>query len=418
MIRSVKGMHDALPDESESLRRVETCAMETLAAFGYREIRLPLLERTELFARSLGDVTDIVEKEMYTFEDRSGERLSLRPEGTAGCVRAGFEHDLLRPGCRRRLWYAGAFFRRERPQKGRYRQFRQVGAEVFGFAGPDVDAELLTMTALMWERLGLGNRLTLKLNTLGDAASRKCYRKDLSAYLTRHEARLDDDARKRIRSNPLRVLDSKDERTREVIAGAPRLPDYLDRDSVHHFESLKALLDAAGVAFEEDERLVRGLDYYTRTVFEWVTPGEGAQSAVCAGGRYDGLSEALGGPAMAAAGFALGVERVAALAAPAVAMEADAYVVAVGEQAELAAHKLAADLHRALPHRRIVANCGGGSFKAQMKRADKSGAKVALLIGAEEVEKAAVTVKPLRSGQEQAQLPAEQVRERLERYLL
>ncbi len=419
-------MHDVLPAESAALRRIETTLAETLGAFGYREIRLPTLERTDLFSRSLGEVTDIVEKEMYTFEDRGGERLSLRPEGTAGCVRAGLQHGLLCPDCRRRWWYSGAFFRRERPQKGRYRQFHQVGAEAFGFAGPDIDAELLTMTALMWERLGLAGRFVLKLNTLGDVASRKRYRDDLIAYLTQHEDRLDKDARERIHSNPLRILDSKDEEVRAVVSGAPRLPAYLDQESRRHFESLKAMLDAAGVEFEEDERLVRGLDYYTRTVFEWVTPDAGAQATVCAGGRYDGLVEMLGGPAVAAAGFALGLERLAALLAPAEAADTeadagaviDAYIVAVGEQAELAVHPLAAGLRRALPRRCIVVNCGGGSFKAQMKRADKLGAKVALLIGDDEIRKGVVTVKPLRDEQEQIELPTAQVCERLEQYLL
>ena len=418
MIQSVRGMHDALPDESDRLSRVETVAAETLSAFGYREIRLPLLEKTELFSRSIGEVTDIVEKEMYAFEDRGGDRLSLRPEGTAGCVRAGIEHGLLRPDRRLRLWYSGAFFRRERPQKGRYRQFHQVGAEAFGFAGPELDAELLAMTALTWERLGVSADLTLKLNTLGDVASRKRYRDDLSAYLVRHEEHLDENARKRIRTNPLRVLDSKEQRTREVVSNAPRLTEYLDDESVRHFEKLKALLDAAGVEFEQDERLVRGLDYYTRTVFEWVAPVEGAQAAVCAGGRYDGLVEALGGPAVAAAGFAVGVERLAAMLPAVASAETDAYVVAVGETAERAAHKLAAALRRALPHRRIVLDCTGGSFKAQLKRADKSGAKIALLIGEEEVEKDAVIIKPLRGRQEQKQLPVAQAQTQLEQYLL
>ncbi len=418
MIQSVKGMHDVLPDESDVLRRVETIVIEALAAFGYREIRLPLLEQTELFARSLGKVTDIVEKEMYTFEDRGGDRLSLRPEGTAGCVRAGIERGLLRADCRHRLWYSGPFFRRERPQKGRYRQFHQVGAEAFGFASPDLDAELLTMTALMWERLGLAGRFTLKLNTLGDAASRQRYRDELVAYLVRHQDRLDDNARERIHSNPLRVLDSKDERTRATIGDAPRLADYLDEKSVRHFNSLKTMLDAAGVEFEEDERLVRGLDYYTRTVFEWVTPDAGAQSAVCAGGRYDGLVEMLGGSALSAAGFAVGLERLAAEVAPAASADVDAYAVAVGERAAVTVHKLVADLHRALPHRRIIANCGGGSFKAQLKRADKLGAKVALLIGDDEVEKGVVTIKALRSEQEQVSVPMAQVCERLEQCLL
>ena len=418
MIQSVKGMHDVLPDESEALQRIESTLTRTLGVFGYREIRLPLLERTELFSRSLGKVTDIVEKEMYGFEDRGGELLSLRPEGTAGCVRAGIEHGLLRPDCRQRLWYSGAFFRRERPQKGRYRQFHQVGAEAFGFTGPDLDAELIAMTALMWERLGLVGGLTLKLNTLGDLDSRKRYRDKLIAYLVQHEAHLDDNARSRIHTNPLRVLDSKNEETRTVVADAPRLSEYLDEESQRHYESLKKLLAAAGVEFEEDERLVRGLDYYTRTVFEWVMPGDGAQTAVCAGGRYDGLVKLLGGPAVAAAGFALGLERLATLVAPACAAVADVYVVASGTRAELAAHKLVAKLHRALLQRRIVINCGGGSFKAQMKRADKSGATVALIIGDDEVEKNIVLLKFLRREKEQIQLPIDQMHESLEQYLL
>ena len=416
MIQSVKGMHDLLPDESEHMRRVGTVVTEALSAFGYREICLPLLESAELFSRSLGEATDIVEKEMYVFEDQGGDRLALRPEGTAGCVRAGLEHGLLRTDARHRLWYSGAFFRRERPQKGRYRQFRQVGAEAFGFAGPDLDAELITAAALAWERLGIAGGLTLRLNTLGDAASRSRYREALVAYLAKNESRLDDNARKRIHTNPLRVLDSKDERTIETLSDAPRLPEYLDEESAQHFAALKSLLAASGVAFEEDERLVRGLDYYTRTVFEWVAPGAGAQNAVCAGGRYDSLVEMLGGPAVPAAGFAVGLERVAALVAPAeasVSGRADAYVVAVGEAAKRAAHRLAADLRRAFPGRCIVVHCGGGGFRAQMKCADKSGAAVALLLGDDELERGVVTLKPLRDGGEQLQLPAEQVGERL-----
>ena len=418
MIRSVRGMHDVLPDESAALRRIESVLIETLDTHGYREIRLPVLERSELFSRSLGEVTDIVEKEMYTFEDRGGDLLSLRPEGTAGCARAGLEHGLLRPDCRQRLWYSGVFFRRERPQKGRYRQFHQIGAEAFGFAGPDVDAELIAMTKLMWERLGITGKVTLKINSLGDADSRRCYRKELIDYLVRHEDRLDENVRRRIQHNPLRVLDSKDENTRAVVANAPRLSDHLDRESAHHYAELKELLTVGGVEFEEDDYLVRGLDYYTRTVFEWVIAGSTAQSAVCAGGRYDGLVEALGGGAVPAAGFALGLERLSHLVAPAdsAAQAPDAYIIAVGDPAQRVAHQLSAELHRSLPHCRIVVNCGAGSFKAQLKRADRSGAKVALIIGDDEVEAELVGCKPLRGEGRQIQLSVKQLGEHLRRH--
>ena len=409
MIRSVKGMHDALPDESDRLGGVEDTAVAVVSNAGYRRIRLPLLERAELFARSLGAVTDVVEKEMYTFEDRGGDRLSLRPEGTAGCVRAGLEHGLLRAGCRCRWWYSGAFFRRERPQKGRYRQFHQVGAEAFGFAGADIDVELLALTALIWERLGVDGRLTLKLNSLGNEEVRRRHRVDLIDYLSRHADRLDKHARDRIHVNPLRLLDSKDERTREVVSGAPRLAAYFDEQSERHFEEVRKRLEEAGIGFELDEGLVRGLDYYTHTVFEWVTDA-GAQSAVCAGGRYDGLVEALGGASVAAAGFAIGVERLAALIEePAASEDAHIYMVAVGDRAERMTQKLSVELRRALPHLRIVVNCGGGSFKLQMKRANKSGAALALLIGDDEAASGQVTIKPLRDAQEQRRVPASRV---------
>ena len=418
MIQSVKGMHDMLPDESNLLRQTEETLIKTLDSFGYREIRLPLLEKTELFTHSLGKVTDIVEKEMYSFEDRGGDCLSLRPEGTASCVRAGLQHGLLRQGCRHRLWYSGEFFRRERPQKGRYRQFRQIGAEAFGFDGPDLDAELLMMTALMWDRLGLGGQLKLKLNTLGNVASRQRYRDDLISYWVKNESQLDDNARQRIHTNPLRVFDSKDARTREVILNAPRLSAYLDNESARHFKLLKEILGLAGIDYEEDEYLVRGLDYYTHAVFEWVIINGGAQATVCAGGRYDNLVESLGGSTVAAVGFAVGVERLADLIEPDIAQSIHVYIVAVGEQAILKSHQLAADLHQSLPHRRIVVNCGGGSFKVQMKRADKLGAKVALLIGEDEIKKGTVTIKLLRRDQAQMQMSVEQVCDQLEQYLL
>ncbi len=399
LIQSVRGMNDVLPEETPLWQAVEGTLRGVLEAYGYREIRTPVVERTELFARSIGVVTDIVEKEMYTFTDRNGDSLSLRPEGTAGCVRACLEHGLLR-GQSHRLWYAGPMFRHERPQKGRYRQFHQVGVEVFGIPGPDVDAELILMCARMWRELGLEG-LRLEINTLGDAEARRRHRADLVAYLRAHEDALDADSRRRLETNPLRILDSKNPDMAAVLAGAPRLIDYLDGEARAHFEGFRALLDEAGVAYEVNPRLVRGLDYYNRTVFEWVTDRLGAQGTVCAGGRYDGLVEQLGGRPTPAVGFAVGLERVVALLegrreAAAAERAPHAYLVAVGEGPERAALGLAEALRDAVPGLRLAANCGGGSFKAQLKRADRSGARVALLLGEEELAGGRLTVKWLR----------------------
>ncbi len=404
MIPAVRGMNDILPDHLRHWRRLESAAAEVLAAYGYREIRLPLVERTELFARSIGEHTDIVEKEMYSFTDRNGDRLTLRPEGTAGCVRAAAQNGLLR-GHLLRLWYAGPMFRHERPQRGRYRQFHQVGVEAFGVAGPDIDAELILMGARLWRALGLEG-LALEINSLGTPGSRRAYREALVAYLADRRAALDPDSQRRLERNPLRILDSKDPGTREVVAGAPRLWDFLDPESRAHFRELEALLDAAGLPYRVNPYLVRGLDYYTRTVFEWVTAELGAQGTVCAGGRFDGLVRQLGGPDTPAAGFALGMERLVELMAlqgvtapddpPAVFLAAAG--VDGGEALRLGEELRDAGVS-------CAANCGGGSFKAQMKRADRSGARLAVILGADELAAGEVSVKDLRGGGGQRRLP-------------
>lgn len=359
---------------------------------------MPLLESTELFKRSIGDVTDIIEKEMYTFADRNGDSLSLRPEGTAGCVRAAIEHGLLHNQVQR-LWYSGAMFRHERPQKGRYRQFHQFGVETFGMAGPDIDAELILLCRRIWQRLGLSG-LRLEINSLGSQAARVAYRKKLVEYLSDHHDDLDEDSRRRLHSNPLRILDSKNPDMKALLAAAPRLLEALDDESDDHFMQLRQLLDAAGVPYEVNPRLVRGLDYYTKTVFEWVTDRLGAQGTVCAGGRYDGLVEQLGGRSIAAAGFALGLERLTALSEEVGMlsgdMPPDLFFAVVGEEAERLGVIWAEQLRDVSPALRIVVNCGGGGFKSQLKRADKSGAGYVLLLGEEEARRGCVGVKPLR----------------------
>jgi histidyl-tRNA synthetase len=391
-------MNDLLPDVVEHWQRIEAAARDVLAAYGYREIRLPLVEKSELFARSIGSQTDIVEKEMYSFEDRNGENLTLRPEGTAGCVRAGIENGFLYNQIQR-LWYAGPMFRHERPQKGRYRQFHQIGVEAFGIETPDLDAEIILMCARLWRALGLDG-LTLEINSLGTPQVRAAYREELTRYLTAQRDRLDEDSLRRLEKNPLRILDSKNPAMREVIAGAPNLQEHLDADSHAHFERLGGYLRDAGVAFTVNPRLVRGLDYYTRTVFEWTTDRLGAQSAVCAGGRYDGLVEQLGGKSTPAAGFAIGLERLAELLAlqggAPQAARPHAYLVLLGAEAELQGPRLAERLRDA--GLRIECNCGGGGLKAQLKRADRSGARYALLLGEEELRHGTVTLKDLRDG--------------------
>ncbi len=399
-------MNDILPAESSAWQYLEDTLREVVQTYGYSEIRLPLVEKTELFKRSIGEVTDIVEKEMYTFEDRNGDSLTLRPEGTASCVRACMQHGLLYNQVQR-LWYAGPMFRHERPQKGRYRQFHQLGVEAFGMPGPDIDAEMIFMTARMWKRLGLEGA-SLQINSLGTPAARAAYRDQLVTYLQSRLDELDEDSTRRLESNPLRILDSKNPDMQALIAAAPRLPDYLDEESSEHFSELCGLLDAAGIEYAINPRLVRGLDYYSRTVFEWVTDRLGAQGTICAGGRYDGLVEYLGGRATPAFGFALGLERLLALLVSGDAQLPDnrphVYMVAAGEKAVQRGLVFADELRNAIPGLRLQFNCGGGSFKSQFKRADRSGADYALIIGDSEVERETVAIKSLRGDAEQENL--------------
>ncbi|WP_223268840.1 histidine--tRNA ligase [Marinobacter nauticus] len=408
-IQAIRGMNDILPDQTPVWQYVESTVRRVLGQYGYQEIRMPVVEHTELFKRSIGEVTDIVEKEMYTFEDRNGDSLTLRPEGTAGCVRAAEEHGLLFNQTRR-LWYTGPMFRHERPQKGRYRQFHQIGVECFGMAGPDIDAELLILTARLWSALGLSDHARLEINSIGTSDSRKVYRQALVAYLEQYQDKLDDDSKRRLTTNPLRILDSKDPATREILQGAPSLDAYLDDESRQHFEQLKAMLDAAGVAYTVNPALVRGLDYYGKTVFEWITDSLGAQGTICAGGRYDGLVEQLGGKPTVAVGFAMGLERLILLLETLelvpehVNNQADVYVTAMGDQAVAPAMALAETLRNELPGRIVVSHCGGGSFKSQMKKADRSGARFAVILGENEVAQATAGLKPLRDDQPQQEI--------------
>jgi histidyl-tRNA synthetase len=409
-IQAIRGMHDILPAQITPWHHIEDQARAVLDAYGYRELRTPLVEVTELFKRSIGEVTDIVEKEMYSFEDRGGDNVSLRPEGTASCVRAAIEHGLLDQP--RRLWYRGPMFRRERPQRGRYRQFHQIGVEVFGLDGPDIDLEVILLTRRLWQAIGLTG-LRLEINSLGDSDERAHYRAALVEYLSAHEDRLDEDSRKRLATNPLRVLDSKNPELAEIIAAAPSLLDHLGEETRAHFDALRAGLDRAGVACEVNPRLVRGLDYYNRTVFEWITDDLGAQGTVCAGGRYDGLVAQLGGRPTPAVGFALGMERLIELVESPAPAEPDVYLVAVGERAGAEAMHLAETLRDRVPGLRLICHCGGGSFKSQFKRADRSGAKVALVLGDDELARGQAGLKPLRGGGEQEQVPINDLAERL-----
>jgi len=408
-------MNDILPGESSAWQYLEDTLRDVVQAYGYQEIRLPLVEKTELFKRSIGEVTDIVEKEMYSFDDRNGDSLTLRPEGTASCVRACMQHGLLHNQVQR-LWYAGPMFRHERPQKGRYRQFHQIGVEAFGMPGPDIDAEMIFMTARMWQRLGLRGA-SLQINSLGTAAARAEYRAVLVAWLREHEAQLDDDSRRRLQSNPLRILDSKNPDMQSLIEAAPQLTDYLDDESRVHFSELCALLDSAGLAYQVNPRLVRGLDYYSKTVFEWVTDQLGAQGTICAGGRFDGLVEQLGGKPTAAVGFALGLERLLALLeAGGVALPSHSphvYLVLNGELGVREGMVLAEKLRAELPALRLLSNCGNGSFKSQFKRADKSGAEYALVMGDDEAGRGELLLKPLRNEAEQEVLSLQGVTARL-----
>lgn len=406
-IQAIRGMNDLVPDQSPAWQQVESTIRRVAASYGYSEIRMPVLENTALFKRSIGEVTDIVEKEMYTFDDRNGESLTLRPEGTASCVRAGNQHGLLYNQIQR-LWYMGPMFRYERPQKGRYRQFHQFGIETFGLSSADADAEVILLSARLWKAFGIADQVELQLNSLGSNEARARYRDALRDYLAQYKTQLDEDSQRRLDSNPLRILDSKDETTQSLLADAPRLSDYWDDESREHFAQLRARLDEASIQYTLNERLVRGLDYYNRTVFEWVTTALGAQGTVCAGGRYDGLVEQLGGKATPAVGFAMGMERLVLLLQEQDKLNprraVDAYLMPLGEQAELKAPAIAEQLRDALPELRLVTHCGGGAMKKQIKKADKSGAEVALIIGENELAEQQVTVKPLRSDAEQTTL--------------
>ncbi|MBZ9559558.1 MULTISPECIES: histidine--tRNA ligase [unclassified Modicisalibacter] len=408
-IQAIRGMNDLLPDESPLWQYFEGQVRTLMQRYGYREIRTPIVEQTALFARSIGEVTDIVEKEMYTFDDRNGDSLTLRPEGTAACVRAAMEHGLLHNQTQR-LWYQGPMFRHERPQKGRYRQFHQVGIEAYGLEGPDIDVEVILLSARLWKQLGLFEHVTLELNSLGSPEARAAYRDTLVAYFEQHRDVLDEDSRRRLTSNPLRILDSKNPDMAEMLAGAPQLLDHLDDASREHFAALTARLDAAGIGYRINPRLVRGLDYYSRTVFEWTTTALGSQGTVCAGGRYDGLVEQLGGKPTPAVGFAMGIERLILLLetlelVPAETQRGpDAYLLAMGEGAEAEALLLGERLRDALPGLALQVHCGGGGFKSQIKKADRSGARLALILGEDELAQGQLTVKYLREEREQETL--------------
>ncbi len=410
-LKAVRGMNDVLPDEAPLWERFEDAARDVFAQYGYRNLRVPIVEQTALFVRGIGDATDIVEKEMYTFEDKlNGESLTLRPEATAGIVRAAIEHSLTyeRP---QRVWTGGPMFRHERPQKGRYRQFHQLDVEALGFAGPDVDAEQIVMLARLWRALGLADGIGLSINSIGDAEERRAHRADLVTYFERHIGALDDDAKRRLHTNPLRILDSKNPAMQELIGEAPKLVERLSGASRAHFEELQRFLEDSGVAYKVDTRLVRGLDYYNRTVFEWVTDRLGAQGTVAGGGRYDGLFEQLGGKPTPACGFAIGTERMILLMQEAGAASASAplaYVVHDGDAATRLAWR-AGEMLRDAGHC-VVVHGGGGSFKSQMKKADASGARYALLIGADEAAAGAVSVKPLREPGEQRTVPLDELR--------
>ena len=407
-IQAVRGMQDLLPAQKKISRTIEDVVREVLAAYGYREIGLPQLEQTELFKRVVGENTDIVEKEMYTFDDRNGESLTLRPEGTAGCVRFAEQNGLLFNQVQR-LWYSGAMFRYERPQKGRYRQFDQIGAECFGMPGPDVDAELLLMNARIWRKLGLDGDIRLELNSLGNPDARVKFKEKLAGYLQAYEQDLDEDSQRRLTTNPLRILDSKSSKTQEILRGAPVLADFMDNESKQHFEGLRGLLDDNGIAYEVNPNIVRGLDYYNKTVFEWITTTLGSQGTVCGGGRYDGLVEQLGGKPSPGVGFAMGLDRLSLMLAEKMesSKDADVYVVSKGNAARATALRLAESIRDQLSGKKVVVHCGDGKFKSQMKKADASGADLALVLGEDEVAAGTVSIKSLREGGEQSTISQE-----------
>ena len=404
LIQAIRGMNDILPEQTPYWQYVESVFRKLMQSYGYQEIRMPIVENTALFKRSIGEVTDIVEKEMYTFEDRNGDSLTLRPEGTACCVRAAMQHGLLHNQTQR-LWYTGPMFRHERPQKGRYRQFHQFGVETFGLAGPDIDAELILMSNRLWQLLGMSNDVILELNSLGSAEARQQYREELVKYFEAHQSELDEDSQRRLHTNPLRILDSKNPAMQQLNDNAPKLIEHLDDESKQEFETLCAILDSAGIQYKINPRLVRGLDYYSKTVFEWVTDKLGAQGTVCAGGRFDGLVEQLGGKATPAMGFALGLERLIELVDIPENWqkenELNVYLVLAGELAAARGMSLAEKWRDEVPGLKLQVNCGGGSIKSQMKKADKSGAEVAFILGEDEINKSVIAVKSLREKKEQ-----------------
>jgi histidyl-tRNA synthetase len=417
--RAIRGMNDILPEVSGTWRYLESVVQEIVRSYGYSEIRLPLLEYTDLFKRSIGEVTDIVEKEMYTFPDRNGESLTLRPEATAGMVRAGMTNGLFH-NQKQKLWTSGPMFRYEKPQAGRYRQFYQFDVEAVGYDGPDVDAELIIMSARMWQRLGI-SKISLEINSLGTPQARVRYREALVEYFSSVKNELDEDSIRRLEQNPLRILDSKNPDMQAIVEAAPVMLDFLDEESAEHYVGLKTLLDAAGVTYTENPRLVRGLDYYSRTVFEWVTDALGSQGAVCSGGRYDGLVEKLGGRATPAVGWAMGIERFVALyevcGGETPATNADVYIAALGEGTLERAFELAEELRDSISGIQVEMNLGGGSFKSQMKRADKSGAEFALILGEQELADGCVGFKPMLSTDEQSSVALDDLAETLAKKL-
>ena len=417
-IQAIRGMNDILPEQTPYWQYVENSFRQLMQSYGYQEIRMPIVESTALFKRSIGEVTDIVEKEMYTFDDRNGDSLTLRPEGTASCVRAAMQHGLLHNQIQR-LWYSGPMFRHERPQKGRYRQFHQFGVEAFGLVGPDIDAELILMSNRLWKKLGMSDDVSLELNSLGSAETRQQYRKILVEYFSAHEAELDDDSKRRLQTNPLRILDSKNPAMQKLNENAPKLMDHLDAESKQDFEALCNILNDAGVSYKINPRLVRGLDYYSKTVFEWVTDKLGAQGTICAGGRFDGLVEQLGGKATPAIGFALGLERLIELLEIPENVQREnnlnVYLVLMGEQALSKGLPLAEQWRNEISGLKLQVNCGGGSIKSQMKKADKSGAGLAFILGDDELEKNVITVKFLREKKEQEVIGLSQITDYLKK---
>ena len=416
-IQSVRGMHDILPSQSASWQYLEATIRTLFNCYGYRELRTPIIEPTELFSRGIGEVTDIVEKEMYTFADRNGDSLSMRPEGTASCVRAGIQHGLLH-NQQQRIWYTGPMFRHERPQKGRYRQFYQAGLETYGVSTPDIDAEVIAIVARLWKQLGLKN-IQLQLNTLGSDEARQKYRDILIEYFSAHHDQLDEDSQRRLHKNPLRILDTKNPDLKNIVEAAPSLMNSLDNESKEHFEGVKARLDSLGIDYYINPRLVRGIDYYNRTVFEWVTEELGAQGTVCAGGRYDGLVKRLGGKVTPACGFGIGLERLILLmeaqGIQTPALHPDVYLIISGAEVQIAGVQLAESLRDTHPALNLQSNVAAGSFKAQIKRADKSGAHYAFILGESEASDHTITIKPLRNGEEQTTISQEKLNSYIEK---